>query len=114
MKEMLEVLPNVKNLVKTRGEIFTASFLRHLGPQLYTWFPDEGESIAEFFNHVESLYSGTSTDSDVSPLDTSLFQSLHVAITPTTIFPEGACTAKFDVSFTLTLTQVHFPREATG
>ncbi|THU94827.1 RdRP-domain-containing protein [Dendrothele bispora CBS 962.96] len=87
MKEALQILPDIKNLVEKHGREYTVSFLQYFGLQVYTWYPGEGETLNDFFNLIQS--DKPPDTNPTVPLDTSLFQSLHLLITPTTMYPEG-------------------------
>jgi hypothetical protein len=93
-KEILSIVPAIRNLVNTQGRSYATSFLRHFGTRARYWsIYDEtssSQTIQQLFTEVHTQYArfhakGPSLD----PTDKSIFQSLHVIISPTTIYLQG-------------------------
>ncbi|THU91778.1 RdRP-domain-containing protein [Dendrothele bispora CBS 962.96] len=91
-KEALQLIPVILKLVKARGKQYVASFLRHIGPQLrdrYVGYNSTQQSIANFLLDAEREYFDYRKKQSITPVEGSLFDALHVVITPTTMFLEG-------------------------
>jgi RNA-dependent RNA polymerase len=93
IKEILGLMPRIVRLVKEKGKEYTSSMLRHFGTRArsFFWAPDEAEerTIAECFTLAEVDFAAANRSPKLQPTDESLFESLHVIITPTTMFLEG-------------------------
>ncbi|KAJ7130056.1 RNA-directed RNA polymerase 2, partial [Mycena crocata] len=92
-RELLDIIPALRQMVVTKGRSYTTSFLQHFGTRArYLTFYDSGSSqtIQQFFLELHTEYSKIHAKApDLLPTDKSIFHSLHVVITPTTIYLEG-------------------------
>ncbi|KAJ7102228.1 RNA-directed RNA polymerase 2 [Mycena belliarum] len=90
--EVLEILPLVRQLAKAKGRSYTTLFLRHFATRARSWTFDTetSQTVTRFFSQSETEYAGCPAKApSLDPTDTSIFQSLHVVISPTTIYLEG-------------------------
>ncbi|KAF9458199.1 RNA-directed RNA polymerase 2 [Collybia nuda] len=93
VKEMLGLIPHITQLVIAKGKDYTSLMLQHFGTRARTflWAPDDVEekNIEECFGLAKNDFDITQRSPKLRPTNGSLFDSLHVTITPTTIFLEG-------------------------
>lgn len=89
--ELLELLPRVKELVRVKGQIYTAKLLREFRHQVSAlWYSDDqSEPVLSCFESVERDFAKQGDAVSLVPDDGSYYQSLHVTITPTAMFLEG-------------------------
>ncbi|KAJ7139818.1 RNA dependent RNA polymerase-domain-containing protein [Mycena epipterygia] len=91
--EILRIIPVVRRLVESEGRSYTTSFLRHFGTRARYWSSfglDTSQTIEQFLAQLHTEYSGSHAMApSLQPTDESIFQSLHVVISPTTIYLEG-------------------------
>ncbi|KAJ7655119.1 RNA-directed RNA polymerase 2 [Mycena polygramma] len=91
-KEILSIIPSIRNLVSSQGRTYATSFLRHFGTRARYWdaYDDSTQTIQQLFVEVSQEYSRLHAKApSLDPTDNSVFQSLHVVISPTTIYLEG-------------------------
>ncbi|KAJ6509230.1 RNA-directed RNA polymerase 2 [Mycena vitilis] len=91
-KEILSIIPSIRNLVSSHGRTYATSFLRHFGTRARYWdaYEDSTQTIQQLFGEVSQEYSRLHAKApSLDPADQSVFQSLHVVISPTTIYLEG-------------------------
>jgi hypothetical protein len=93
VKEMLVLIPHIQRLVRHRGKSYTSSMLRYFIPCAREFFysPDDvrAETIEDCFRLAAQGFASQATSPSLQPTDGSLFHSLHVIITPTTMILEG-------------------------
>ncbi|KAF9015323.1 RNA-directed RNA polymerase 2 [Cyathus striatus] len=91
VREMIRVLYSIQTLVRQRGKEFTIAVLRHFKQRVMAlfWDPDTETDVLECFKVSEAECRRRHTLINLAPLDSSLFNALHVTITPTTILLEG-------------------------
>ena len=89
--ELLDLLPRVKEVLDLKGKNYTAKLLkefRNVASGL--WYSDDyNENISSCFNSVEQEFKKQGDMLSLIPDDGSYYQSLHVIITPTTMFLNG-------------------------
>jgi len=89
--ELLDLLPRVKEILDLKGKNYTAKLLkefRNVASGL--WYSDDyNENISSCFNSVEQEFKKQGDMLSLIPDDGSYYQSLHVIITPTTMFLNG-------------------------
>ncbi|KAF5377659.1 hypothetical protein D9615_005257 [Tricholomella constricta] len=89
MKELLDLMPHIVRLTHEKGKRYAASMLRDFGPRAMELFwsdPDgEQETLLDLFRRAQVEFEAHSTHSKWEPTDSSLFESYHVEITPTTM-----------------------------
>ncbi|KAJ7042548.1 RNA-directed RNA polymerase 2 [Mycena alexandri] len=94
-KELLELIPHIRQLVYSKGRSYATSFLRHFSGRVRYWSVfDLGitQTIQQFFIEVLKEFAKFYAKApSLTPTDNnnSVFQSLHVVITPTTMYLEG-------------------------
>ncbi|KAF5375216.1 hypothetical protein D9758_000490 [Tetrapyrgos nigripes] len=89
MTEVLQIIPDIETVVRNNGERYAARLLQFFGPEVKYWYPEEGQTIREFFALVKADYTKQTELRFIAPSETSLFESLHLEVTPTTMFFEG-------------------------
>ncbi|KAF5374763.1 hypothetical protein D9758_000120 [Tetrapyrgos nigripes] len=90
VQEALQLIPAIIKLVELRGKEYVAAFLQHLGTQLAQGYFDNSQgTISDWFIACEHEYATYKRPSPIIPSEGSLFQSLHVVVTPTTMYLEG-------------------------
>ncbi|KAJ7275343.1 RNA-directed RNA polymerase 2 [Mycena haematopus] len=91
-KEILLIIPLVRRLVDLKGRSYATAFLRHFGTRARYWsaYEETSQTIEELFLEVHTEYAKSHAKApSLIPSDNSIFQSLHVTISPTTIYLEG-------------------------
>ncbi|KAJ7630644.1 RNA-directed RNA polymerase 2 [Roridomyces roridus] len=92
-QELLTIIPRIRDMIDLHGRTYTTTFLRHFGPLVQFWYPDYDsirlQSIEEYFDQVHDDFEKLVKAPSLDPTDNSVFQSLHVTITPTTIYLDG-------------------------
>ncbi|KAJ7169576.1 RNA-directed RNA polymerase 2 [Mycena filopes] len=93
-KELLEIIPSIRQLVQSKGRSYATAFLRHFGSAVRYWAVYDGvsQTIGQFFIEVLGTYAKFHAKApSLIPTDNnnSVFQSLHVIITPTTMYLDG-------------------------
>ncbi|KAG6911837.1 hypothetical protein DXG01_000084 [Tephrocybe rancida] len=96
MTEMLQLMPYISDLRKTRGKRILAEILAHFGPRAIelSWDDfdqgkDSKETIVECFLKALKDYDARLPSSFSETADPSLFKAYHVEITPTTMRLSG-------------------------
>ncbi|KAL0580309.1 hypothetical protein V5O48_001726 [Marasmius crinis-equi] len=93
VQELLRFVPDVNRIYRRHGKQYTSGFLRELGNKLGDlWWQQDGDdaqSVEECFAKTEKSYSGLAKAPTLLPVEGSLFESLHVTITPTGMDLEG-------------------------
>ncbi|KAJ7785996.1 RNA-directed RNA polymerase 2 [Mycena metata] len=94
-KELLELIPNIRQLVLSKGRTYATSFLRHFSSKVRYWSVFDlgiSQTIRQFFIEALKDYDKFYAKApSLTPTDNnnSVFQSLHVIVTPTTMYLEG-------------------------
>ncbi|KAJ7071542.1 RNA-directed RNA polymerase 2 [Mycena amicta] len=92
-RELLGLLPAIRKMVKTWGRSHTTSFLSHFGHRARYWmFYDDASnthSIEEFFRKEHVNYLKKPATQTLHPAHSDTFESLHVAVTPTSMWLDG-------------------------
>lgn len=92
IKEMLELMTKVRDIVARKGKTYAASFLRHFKTKAMAWNFNSDTwyiPILQCFLLAEVEYEKQSKAPSLMPTDNSLFQSFHVIVTPTAIVLDG-------------------------
>ncbi|RDB29625.1 RNA-dependent RNA polymerase 1 [Hypsizygus marmoreus] len=95
IKEMLTLLPRIRQLIGVKGKHYMSLMLRHFAPRARELFWDpyddeaERETIEQCFCRVEEQFAIHANLATLRPTDASLFEAYHVTITPTTMFLDG-------------------------
>ncbi|KAJ7225794.1 RNA-directed RNA polymerase 2 [Mycena pura] len=92
-KEILAIMPAIRVMVNSRGRSHTTAFLRHFGTKARYWNFYASETIQT----VEQLFAAEQAEyfrlhakaPSLRPSDDSIFEALHVIITPTCIYLDG-------------------------
>lgn len=89
--ELLGLLPRIREIVRVHGRTYTAKFLKEFRNQASAlWYSDDpSESILSCFESTEREFAKHGDTLSLVPDDGSYYQSLHVIITPTTMFLNG-------------------------
>ncbi|KAJ6574801.1 RNA-directed RNA polymerase 2 [Mycena capillaripes] len=91
--EILSIIPSIRDLIKSRKRTYATSFLRHFATRARYWgaYDETSQTIQQLFAAVHAEYSRShaKVPSLLDPTDNSIFQSLHVIISPTKIYLEG-------------------------
>uniref|UniRef100_D8PK67 RNA-dependent RNA polymerase n=1 Tax=Schizophyllum commune (strain H4-8 / FGSC 9210) TaxID=578458 RepID=D8PK67_SCHCM len=89
--ELLTFMPRVHAIHRRHGTSYTALFLKYFQSRLVAWvqYEDESESIDECFQRATKEFAKQGLNEVVKPTDGSVFDSLHVIVTPTTMILEG-------------------------
>ncbi|KAJ7783448.1 RNA-directed RNA polymerase 2, partial [Mycena maculata] len=90
--EVLAIMPDIRHMGLVRGKDYTTAFLRHFGTQAQFWgaYGFQTQTIQQFFAEVHTQYLKFHAKApSLDPSDKSVFQSLHVVISPTTIYLQG-------------------------
>ncbi|KAF7339727.1 RNA-dependent RNA polymerase [Mycena sanguinolenta] len=91
-KEILLIIPLVRKLIDLKGRTYTTAFLRHFSTRARYWnaYEEVSQSIQDLFLEVHKEFRKWHAKAPpLVPSDNSIFQSLHVIISPTTIHLEG-------------------------
>ncbi|KDR85157.1 hypothetical protein GALMADRAFT_233817 [Galerina marginata CBS 339.88] len=93
VKEVLQLMPHIYQMVRDDGKVFTATMLRKFGARVKRmfWNEDEAEETTAlqcFHNTLEEIRTHTTLDT-LKPTEGSLYDAFHVVITPTTMFLDG-------------------------
>lgn len=95
-KEMLGLMPDIQRIFLVEGKEYTALFLRYFRPRAEALFSDEtsvpaetDEAVLHCFMLAEQEYKAQAKAPSLKPTDGSLFESLHIIITPTRMILEG-------------------------
>ena len=95
VREMLDLMPEVERVVKANGKEYAAGLLRYFAPRARAlfWNPIEeyegDQSVTQCFLSSEIEYEKQKNLPSLKPSEGSLYEALHVIITPTTMFLEG-------------------------
>ncbi|EAU88888.2 RNA-dependent RNA polymerase [Coprinopsis cinerea okayama7 len=97
IKEMLEIIPDIHRLTRSKGSEYTATFLKAFGNNLKALYihggdqydDDPDNAVRRCFNETEDGFAKTYGSPSLEATDGSNYQSLHVTVTPTAIFLEG-------------------------
>ncbi|KAL1732044.1 RNA dependent RNA polymerase-domain-containing protein [Schizophyllum commune] len=89
--ELLTFMPRVHAMHRRHGTSYTALFLKYFQSRLVAWvqYEDESETIDECFQRATKEFAKQGLNEVVKPTDGSVFDSLHVIVTPTTMILEG-------------------------
>jgi len=89
--ELLDLLPRIKKISDLKGKNYTAKLLKEFcNVASGLWYSDDfNETIESCFNSVEQEFNKQGDITSMIPDDGSYYQSLHVIITPTTMFLNG-------------------------
>ncbi|KAJ3544942.1 hypothetical protein NMY22_g2621 [Coprinellus aureogranulatus] len=92
IREMLDLLPDIKRLLSTKGRKYTALFLQDFAPKVYALYRSEDDGA----DAVRRCFEAALQESDsqpprrtVKPTDGSIYEAYHATITPTTIVLDG-------------------------
>ncbi|KAJ7456685.1 RNA-directed RNA polymerase 2 [Mycena latifolia] len=92
-REILAIIHAIREMVELEGRSYTTSFLRHFATRARFWSSsdmDTSQTVPQLFSQLHTEYSKSHANAPtLNPTDTSIFQSLHVIISPTTIYLEG-------------------------
>jgi len=85
------LLPRIKKISDLKGKNYTAKLLKEFcNVASGLWYSDDfNETIESCFNSVEREFNKQGEITSMIPDDGSYYQSLHVIITPTTMFLNG-------------------------
>lgn len=91
--EAIQLIPEIYETVKSRGKLFTTIAIRNFKDKVKAYFHNEDDdgasfNIVEFFRQT-AIQSSDQDNSMSSQPDGSLYESLHVEVTPTTMFLSG-------------------------
>ncbi|KXN89871.1 RNA-dependent RNA polymerase 1 [Leucoagaricus sp. SymC.cos] len=89
--ELLDLLPAVKDLVVRKDKVYVAKLLREFQNTANAlWYSDDrDETIESCFNITVQDFEKHGGELSLIPDDGSYYQSLHVVISPTTMFLHG-------------------------
>jgi hypothetical protein len=92
--ELLGLLPKVRDLVSRKGKDYAAKLLKEFQSIANSvWYSDDEDddnrTILSCFKAVESDFEKNGSTLSLLPDDGSYYQSLHVTITPTSMFLNG-------------------------
>ncbi|KAL1748886.1 RNA dependent RNA polymerase-domain-containing protein [Schizophyllum fasciatum] len=89
--ELLAFMPKIHDMYRRRGAHYCALFLKFFQGRLVAWvdYEDDSETIQECFDRAGVEFAKQGLDEVVKPTDGSVFDSLHVIVTPTTMILEG-------------------------
>jgi hypothetical protein len=91
--EAIQLIPEIYETVGSRGKLFTTIAIRNFKDKVKAYFHNEDDdgasfNIVEFFRQT-AIQSSDQDNSMSSQPDGSLYESLHVEVTPTTMFLSG-------------------------
>jgi RNA-dependent RNA polymerase len=93
VKEMLALIPSIKNLIASRGERYACGLLRHFSGLVRTsFYTEDAEETTETFEQcfIRSVREYGKLSGRIVPTHSeNVFDCLHAIITPTTIYFEG-------------------------
>ncbi|KAK0246074.1 RNA-directed RNA polymerase 2 [Armillaria nabsnona] len=94
VKEMLGLMPDIQRIFLVEGKDYTASFLRYFRPRAVALYYDETPAetedvVRQCFLLAEQDYKAQAKAPSLKPTDGSLFESLHILITPTRMILDG-------------------------
>ncbi|KAF6766302.1 RNA-directed RNA polymerase 2 [Ephemerocybe angulata] len=95
IKEMLDLLPDIEALVRTKEERYTSQLLRDFATKVFYLYrsddPDANRpnAVRLCFEKVCQEFDSKPAREAVKPSDGSLCEALHVTITPTTMMLDG-------------------------
>lgn len=95
VKEMLEILPLVEDMLQEKGREHSAALLRDFKNRVKALHGRDDidhrdpNSVRRCFEETVAEFSEAYDASRLIPTDGSLYQSLHITITPTTMLLEG-------------------------
>lgn len=110
-KEVLLIIPVVRNLVLLKGRSYATAFLRHFATRARFWnaYEETSQSIQDLFNTVHAEYSRSHAKApSLIPTDNSVIQSLHVIISPTMIYLQGPFVS-FSIRSKYSKVETNFP-----
>jgi len=89
-KEVDVLVPKIRELMKSHGKPFTAKLLKDFGPRAKDFLLTGPSStlIPDFISFVQEFRSRGDLEPD-APNDPNFYSSLHVTITPTSMFLDG-------------------------
>ena len=89
-KEVDVLVPKIRELMKSHGKPFTAKLLKDFGPRAKDFLLTGPSStlISDFISFVQEFRSRGDLEPD-APNDPNFYSSLHVTITPTSMFLDG-------------------------
>lgn len=91
-KEMLSLMPAIDKMISTHGKAYAMMMLRHFCKKALAWGGgDHGQSeaILNCFLEAKDEYDKQGRSISLKPSDGSLFEALHVTVTPTTMYLDG-------------------------
>lgn len=92
MREMLDLLPRIKELLSTKGKRYTASFLQDFSPKVFALYRSEDDAVDAVRRCFETALIEHDTQPprrNVKPTDGSIYEAYHATVTPTTIVLDG-------------------------
>ncbi|KAJ3873980.1 RNA-directed RNA polymerase 2 [Lentinula edodes] len=100
VREMANLIPEIRSLVRMKGPDYTVAVLRHFSTKVQRWTGEETDgnqydSIEQCFILASKSYAKcvadgkTSNLSSLSTTDSNLFTSYHVVVTPSSYLPDG-------------------------
>ncbi|TRM65783.1 RNA dependent RNA polymerase-domain-containing protein [Schizophyllum amplum] len=90
--EILSFIPTIHAIYKASGTQYCALFLKYFQGRLDAWcaYEDENsENIQQCFDNAMREFAKQNSVEVIKPTDGSVFDSLHVIVTPTTMYLEG-------------------------
>lgn len=89
-KEAVELVPEVKELMNSHGKPFVAKLLRQFSPRAKEFLPEKASStiVSYLKSFVEEFRAQGDLEAD-TPSNPNFYASLHVMITPTSMFLSG-------------------------
>lgn len=94
-RELLDLMPEVRRVIRANGKEYAAGLLRYFEPRARALFRNpveeyEGDQgVTQCFLSSEIEYEKQKNLPSLKPTEGSLYEALHVIITPTTMFLEG-------------------------
>ncbi|KAJ2928805.1 hypothetical protein H1R20_g8302, partial [Candolleomyces eurysporus] len=97
LREMLDLLPDIKQLLrrKDKDKAWVSSLLRDFGTKVHSLYISESredrgpDAVRRCFDKVVKTFESQPQRRNFKPTDGSLYEALHVTITPTTIMLDG-------------------------
>lgn len=87
-REMFSLKDKISLMVDEHGNTYASQMLKHFCNRLVAYDDGEGD-VEQWFDNAAIEFAKVSKTPSLAPTDGSLFQSLHITITPTTILLEG-------------------------
>ncbi|KAF8633988.1 hypothetical protein AX15_001164 [Amanita polypyramis BW_CC] len=88
LREMLSLKHKISVIMRQHDWKYASEMLKHFASRLFQYDDVEGD-VSQWFDNAAKEYAKISGAPALEPTDGSLFQALHVTITPTTMYLEG-------------------------